>query len=77
MGHSIGLDDHYFKPGEKEKTETWLKNFFKEINHMLCVPEPLPDSELNDIWKSAIDFVGRIREAKKENAREKQGNGIH
>jgi putative DNA primase/helicase len=60
---------------EKGKTETSLKNFFKEINQMLCIPEPLPDSELNDIWKSAIDFVGRIREAKNENAREKQGNG--
>lgn len=32
-------------------------------------------SELSDIWKSAVEFVGRIRKAKKQNVREKQGNG--
>ena len=25
MGHSIGLDDHYFKPGENDVLEEYLK----------------------------------------------------
>jgi hypothetical protein len=59
----------------KGKNEEWLRNFFIQMNESLCVPEPLLDSELNDIWKSAVEFVGRIREAKQGNTSEKQGNG--
>ena len=25
MGHSIGLDDHYFKPGENDVLQEYLK----------------------------------------------------
>jgi putative DNA primase/helicase len=33
-----------------------LKNFFYGINNKLCVPEPLPESEIESIWRDAIKF---------------------
>jgi D5 N terminal like len=43
--------------GKKKKTEQWLKNYFVEVNRTLCDPEPLPESEIEGIWQSAIRFV--------------------
>jgi hypothetical protein len=54
----------------KKKTEEWLKHFFDKINHLLCVPEPLPDAEVNSIWDSALAFVTRIRQQQNDNQRE-------
>ena len=41
---------------------------------MLCEPEPLPDSEIDDIWKSALDFVTIIRDIQKDQGK---GNERH
>src|SRR5918992_4773067 len=45
-----------------KKSEKQLKEFFDKINYLLCEPEPLPDSEINSIWNSALDFVERVKE---------------
>src|SRR6478672_10873267 len=45
-------------------TEDEIKNFFLQINLKLCHPEPLVDSEINSIWKSAISFA--IKNRKKQ-----------
>jgi hypothetical protein len=57
--------------GKNKRTEKQLKEFFERINYLLCDPEPLPDSEINSIWNSAIDFVLRIR---KEEQKEREDN---
>ena len=44
------------------KTEEWLKKFLSEINKRLCHPQPLPEDELDRIWKSALEFVNRIKD---------------
>jgi hypothetical protein len=41
----------------------------------LCEPEPLPENELYSIWKSAVNFVSRIRENEKAKEKEKAVNG--
>lgn len=51
----------------KNKAEKWLKDFFQNINYQLCEPEPLPQSEIDNIWNSAFEFVTRIRDEKGEN----------
>ena len=33
-----------------------LKNFFYDINNKLCKPTPLPESEIESIWRDAIKF---------------------
>ena len=27
------------------------------MNHLLCEPKPLPEQEIDGIWKSALEFV--------------------
>ena len=49
----------------KKKTEKELRRFFEQIN-ILCEPEPLPDSEINSIWNSALNFVSRTRKNEEE-----------
>ena len=44
------------------KSDVQLKDFFIQINNKLCDPEPLPEDEINAIWRSAIEYVSRIRE---------------
>jgi hypothetical protein len=56
--------------GKTKKTEKQLKEFFERINYLLCEPEPLPDSEINSIWNSAVDFVLRIREGEQKEGEE-------
>jgi len=51
----------------KNKSEEWLKNFFDKINHVLCEPEPLPATEANSIWNSALGFVNRVRKEQNDN----------
>jgi len=46
----------------KGKTADWLKKFLSEINNRLCHPQPLPEDELDRIWKSALEFVNRIKD---------------
>jgi P4 family phage/plasmid primase-like protien len=43
--------------GKGKKTEEQLKDFFIQINNTLCDPEPLPENEINSIWKDALDFA--------------------
>jgi putative DNA primase/helicase len=31
-----------------------LKNFFYQVNNMICTPTPLPDIEIKNIWKDAV-----------------------
>jgi hypothetical protein len=50
----------------KKESEKRLKDFFEEINRQLCEPMPLPKSELNNIWESALGFVQGIGEQKQE-----------
>ena len=33
-----------------------LKDFFNEVNNKLCSPNPLPESEVNSIWRDALRF---------------------
>jgi hypothetical protein len=62
----------------KGKSETELKQFFEQINHLLCEPEPLPENELYSIWNSAVKFVSKTRENEKakemENATDDNSN---
>jgi hypothetical protein len=50
---------------EAEAEEDKLKQFFEQVNNTLC-DDPLPDSEVNSIWKSALRFANRIIEQRKE-----------
>ena len=45
-----------------KKSEKELRNFLEQINYHLCQPKPLPDSEIDNIWNSAVDFVSRNKE---------------
>lgn len=45
-----------------KKSEKELRNFLEQINYHLCQPEPLPDSEIDNIWNSALDFVSRNKD---------------
>ncbi len=49
------------------KTDVQLKNFFIQMNITLCDPEPLPEDEINQIWKSATEYVSRIRNENPQN----------
>ena len=51
----------------KKKTEKWLRDFFENINYQLCEPEPLPQSEIDSIWNSALEFVTDLRDKEGEN----------
>ncbi|HSF51241.1 MAG TPA: phage/plasmid primase, P4 family [Nitrososphaeraceae archaeon] len=31
-----------------------LRNFFYDVNNKLCVPEPLPDEEIKNIWRDSL-----------------------
>jgi hypothetical protein len=50
----------------KKESEKRLKDFVEDINRQLCEPMPLPESELNNIWESALGFVQGIREEQKQ-----------
>jgi hypothetical protein len=58
-----------------KKSEKKLKEFFDKANHLLCEPEPLPDSELNGIWNSALGFVNRVSEEQKRSPQNGSKNG--
>ena len=42
-----------------------LKNFFYEVNNKICIPEPLPESEIKQIWidslKNSEEKISRIK----------------
>jgi len=44
------------------KSTDELKQFFENINSNLCKPYPLPQKEIDSIWKNAIGFVEDNRE---------------
>jgi Bifunctional DNA primase/polymerase, N-terminal len=69
------LFNHLSKDKNK-RSEKWLKDFFKKINFQLCEPEPLPESELNGIWNSALDFVLRIRKEEKKEVEDEDNDGV-
>jgi putative DNA primase/helicase len=52
IANSLLIKNKYNKDVNTEQ----LKNFFSDINNKLCVPEPLPESEIERIWKDAIKF---------------------
>jgi P4 family phage/plasmid primase-like protien len=39
-----------------------LKDFFDNVNSILCKPYPLPQNEIDHIWESAVDFVEKKKE---------------
>ena len=39
------------------KPQGIIQNFLSEINQRLCKPEPLPDYEIQSIWKSAMSYM--------------------
>ena len=43
---------HHKNKQSKEK----LKTFFLKVNNNVCLP-PLPENEINSIWKSSVEFV--------------------
>jgi P4 family phage/plasmid primase-like protien len=45
----------------KERSEEELKEYFISMNQHLC-ESPLPDREMQEIWRSAKDFTVKIRE---------------
>jgi hypothetical protein len=51
----------------KNKSGKWLRDFFENINYQLCESEPLPESEIDSIWNSALEFVTSIRDKESEN----------
>jgi Bifunctional DNA primase/polymerase, N-terminal len=51
----------------KKKSEKSLRDFYESINYQLCEPEPLPRSEIDSIWNSALEFVNRIRDKEEQN----------
>jgi putative DNA primase/helicase len=48
--------------GKGKKLESQLKEFFIQINDTLCNPEPLPENEINSIWKDALDFSKTVKQ---------------
>jgi hypothetical protein len=48
--------------GKGKKSESHLKDFFIQINNTLCDPEPLPESEINTMWKDALDFSKTVKQ---------------
>ena len=48
-----------------KESEEKLRSFLEVINKSLCDTEPLPDSELDSIWNSALRFVTKIKEHEK------------
>jgi hypothetical protein len=52
--------------GKRKKTEEQLKGFFIQINNTLCDPEPLPENEINGIWKDALDFAKTVKQNDEE-----------
>lgn len=50
-----------YRTAKRKKPENDLKKFLLEVNNKLCKPGPLPESEIEDIWNSAIRFVDVIK----------------
>ncbi|HET6589367.1 MAG TPA: phage/plasmid primase, P4 family [Candidatus Nitrosocosmicus sp.] len=39
-----------------------LKGFFEEINSICCIPNPLPQDEIDSIWSCAVSFVKKNKD---------------
>ena len=53
---------HHKNKQSKEK----LKTFFLKVNDNVCLP-PLPENEINSIWKSAVEFVDDLANHEQKN----------
>jgi hypothetical protein len=66
-----------FKHLDKDKSEEEVKQLIKNINNTKCVnengiPSPLPDREIEDIWRDALDYVRKRKQS--EHKEEKKSN---
>ena len=53
-----------FKHSETKRNDE-LRYFFMQINQKCCYPIPLPDSEVEQIWTDATEFVSNSKSKKK------------
>jgi hypothetical protein len=61
-----------FKYLDKGKTEEQIKQMVKDINNTRCVPLPLPDREIEDIFKDALDYVRKRKQEEQEEEGQRQ-----
>jgi hypothetical protein len=54
--------------GKGGKSEEEIKAMLMEINNTKCVPSPLPDAEINEIWKDAADYVKQRKQKEAEDS---------
>lgn len=57
---------HYHSKKERKIKIDKLQGFLSKINVELCKPEPLPQNEVDNIWKSALEFTERNKEKYKQ-----------
>jgi hypothetical protein len=63
-----------FKYLDKGKSEEEIKQMIKDTNNTRCVNKndilsPLPDREIEDIWKDALDYVRKRKQSEHEERR--------
>jgi hypothetical protein len=63
-----------FKHLDKGKSEEEIKQLVKDINNTRCVnasgiPSPLPDREIEDIWRDALDYLRKRKQSEHEERR--------
>jgi hypothetical protein len=68
-----------FKHLDKGKSEEEIKQMVKDINNTRCVnasslPLPLPDKEIEDIWRDALDYVRKRKQSEHEERRNNNSN---
>jgi hypothetical protein len=61
------IDRLLFKYLDKGKSEEEIKQMVKDINNTRCVNQndilsPLPDREIEDIWRDALDYVRKRKQ---------------
>ena len=54
-----------FKHSES-RSNAELKVFFMQINKQCCSPTPQPDSDVEQIWKDATEYVSNSKSKKKK-----------
>ena len=42
-----------------------LKDFFIQVTNQLCYPIPLPESEIETIWRDALNFSSKVMQDSK------------
>jgi hypothetical protein len=63
-----------FKHLDKGKSEEEIKQMVKDINNTRCINKnsvysPLPDREIEDIWRDALDYVRKRKQSERDERR--------